>query len=52
MEKQNILLSISITIVISLFAWHLPSLRADELTGEFKVRWDFENIVSGEIPKG
>ena len=34
------------------FSWHLPSLRADELTGKFKVLWDFENVASGQIPKG
>ncbi len=52
MEKQNIVILIAVTVVITFFSWHLPSLRADELTGEFKVLWDFENVASGQIPKG
>jgi hypothetical protein len=52
MDKQNIVFLIAVTVVITLFAWHLPFLWADERTGEFKVVWDFENVASGQIPKG
>ena len=37
MEKQNIVFLVAVTVVITFFSWHLPSLRADEQTGEFKV---------------
>ena len=42
----------AVTVVITMFVWHLPSLWADERTGEFNVVWDFENVASGQIPKG
>lgn len=52
MEKQNIVFLIAATLVITLFVCHLPSVWADEQTGEFKKVWDFENVASGQIPKG